>query len=241
MNVPLRPNPLGPPEAPMSSTDNTTTPSTNQARTATVAIMPPSSSNPRTWLRTRCRRRVHISSASGPIRSPPVWWGRDRPARMGRDGVWSVIEEGRRWFSRGASPGRPISNPPPAQSNSSRTSRGAEGLPRGGDYQPSAGRPNWKLLAAVVIGGYLLSFLLFSVQDRIDAPRPVAYTEFTAQVQMGNVAEVFTRGDTIQGRLREPKPVPDQEDATYVNSVPWVASALWAGRRPNRSSPTRSG
>ncbi|OBA74127.1 cell division protein FtsH [Mycolicibacterium elephantis] len=51
-----------------------------------------------------------------------------------------------------------------------------------------------------------------SFQDSLGEPTKVPYTEFTAQVEQHNVAEVFSQGDTIEGTLREPKPVPDQDD-----------------------------
>lgn len=58
--------------------------------------------------------------------------------------------------------------------------------------------------------GYLVVFILLSLQDGLGGPTTVPYTEFTAQVQQHNVAEVFSRGQTIEGTLREPKPVPGE-------------------------------
>ncbi|EUA35164.1 ATP-dependent zinc metalloprotease FtsH domain protein [Mycobacterium xenopi 3993] len=39
----------------------------------------------------------------------------------------------------------------------------------------------------------------------------MSYTEFTTQVEQRNVAEVFSRGDTIEGKLRQPRPLPGQD------------------------------
>jgi len=63
--------------------------------------------------------------------------------------------------------------------------------------------------------GWLALFAVVTVQD-LSATRvePISYTEFRAQVEAGNVAEVFARGDSIEGALKEPAPVPDG-DGTY--------------------------
>jgi cell division protease FtsH len=48
------------------------------------------------------------------------------------------------------------------------------------------------------------------LQDRSTGPQTIPYTEFKTQVSNKNVSEVFARGDTIQGALRKPAPVPGQ-------------------------------
>ncbi len=58
-------------------------------------------------------------------------------------------------------------------------------------------------------------FGLLTWQDESDAAVMVPYTEFTAQIQANNVAEIFTRGDTIEGTLRAARPVPGQSGPTY--------------------------
>ena len=85
-----------------------------------------------------------------------------------------------------------------------------EGLPRG---QPLK-RRRWTVWAAWV-AGYLLLFGLLTMQDRLARPESVAYTEFKAQVAAGNVAEVFARGDTIEGALKAAVPMPNQKGRTY--------------------------
>ncbi len=86
-----------------------------------------------------------------------------------------------------------------------------EGLPEGG---PPKRRARW-ITIAIWLGGYLLLFGILTVQDRLSAPQTVPYTEFKAQVQGGNVAEVFSRGDSIEGRLKEAAPLPGQTERTY--------------------------
>jgi cell division protease FtsH len=85
-----------------------------------------------------------------------------------------------------------------------------EGLPK---RQPEQ-RPRWMTIAIWAFG-YLLLFGALTVQDRLSGPQPVPYTEFKTQVSNDNVAELFARGDSIEGQLKEPVPVPGQEDRTY--------------------------
>ena len=115
---------------------------------------------------------------------------------------------------------------PPQQNSAGRDGR-ADG-PRPGNQPwrtegmpPSAGkpprRPRWLRFAAIIAGGYLLLFLLTTMQDKMSGgTETVAYTEFTIQVEKGNVAEVFSRGDTIQGTLKNAATVPGKSDATYT-------------------------
>jgi cell division protease FtsH len=56
---------------------------------------------------------------------------------------------------------------------------------------------------------------VLTLQDRIAGPQAVPYTEFKVQVASRNVQEVFARGNTIQGALKQPKPVPGEEKGTY--------------------------
>ena len=86
-----------------------------------------------------------------------------------------------------------------------------EGLPP----PPSKeGKPRWSLFALAAIG-YAVVFAILTVQDRLSAPQVVPYTEFRQQVVGRNVAEVFSRGDSIQGVLKKAVPVPGEAGATY--------------------------
>jgi len=86
-----------------------------------------------------------------------------------------------------------------------------EGLPKG---QPPKLNPRWVTLAVWVVG-YLLLFGVLTVQDQLSGPQAVPYTEFKAQVGSRNVAEVFARGDSIEGGLTKPVPIPGQTGSTY--------------------------
>jgi cell division protease FtsH len=63
--------------------------------------------------------------------------------------------------------------------------------------------------------GNLVLFTLLTMQDRMAAPEVLSYTEFKHQVAAGNVAEVFARGDTIEGKLKNPAASPKQQGRTY--------------------------
>jgi cell division protease FtsH len=82
-----------------------------------------------------------------------------------------------------------------------------EGMPSPGSSGPT--RPRWSRILLWAAVFYLSSFLVFSVFDALNAPAQISYTEFQHQVQVNNVAEVYARGDTIQGVLKEASPVPD--------------------------------
>ncbi|TCC57637.1 ATP-dependent metallopeptidase FtsH/Yme1/Tma family protein [Kribbella pittospori] len=78
-------------------------------------------------------------------------------------------------------------------------------------------RPSWLRWVAFIVGGYLVLFLLTTMQDQMSgSAETVSYTEFSAQVQKGNVSEIFARGDTIQGQLKNEAPVPGKSDSKYT-------------------------
>jgi len=68
---------------------------------------------------------------------------------------------------------------------------------------------------AVWFAGYLLLLGILTIQDRLSGPQAVPYTEFKTQVANKNVAEVFARGDSIEGGLKKAIPLPEQKDRTY--------------------------
>ncbi|MGV0715322.1 ATP-dependent zinc metalloprotease FtsH [Mycolicibacterium sp. XJ662] len=108
--------------------------------------------------------------------------------------------------ARKAQPPAPSNNAPPKPWRT-------EGLPnQNEDPDGRRQRPRWWVILIYLGLGYLLVFGMLSFQDSLGEPTKVPYTEFTAQVEQHNVDEVFSQGDTIEGTLREPKPIPDQDD-----------------------------
>jgi cell division protease FtsH len=75
---------------------------------------------------------------------------------------------------------------------------------------PPAGQPPQRRWLRFALGllVYLIFFSVLTVQDWIEGPDAVPYTEFKKQVAAQNIAEVFARGDSIQGGLRQPAPLP---------------------------------
>jgi cell division protease FtsH len=86
-----------------------------------------------------------------------------------------------------------------------------EGLPK---EQPPKPRRR-SITAAIWLVAYLVLFGLLTVQDRRSGPQPVPYTEFKSQVADTNIAELFVRGDSIEGQLKKAVPLPGQQNRTY--------------------------
>ena len=86
-------------------------------------------------------------------------------------------------------------------------------MPPGRGDDDGSHRPNWLRRIAVFAVIYLALFAIVSYQDRLGGPVTISYTEFTRQVAAGNIAEVFSRGDHIEGSLVEPAPVPSDDPA----------------------------
>jgi cell division protease FtsH len=98
-----------------------------------------------------------------------------------------------------------------------------EGAPEAGDDDRQRRR---KLLIMQVVGLLVLYFVLYlfvAYQDGLGGVQTVPYSEFTSQVEAGNVAEVFSRGERIEGVLEDAAPRPRDaegtEDATYETFV----------------------
>jgi cell division protease FtsH len=82
-----------------------------------------------------------------------------------------------------------------------------EGAPGGGEDRPPArgprlrlpgGRGFWLAILGLLVLNWVVAGQVGNQKTRIDVP----YTVFRAQVEQGNVREVSTRGDTIQGVFR---------------------------------------
>ncbi len=58
-------------------------------------------------------------------------------------------------------------------------------------------------------------FAIFTLQDRLSGPQAIPYTDFKVQVSNKNIAELFARGNSIEGELKKPVAVPGRQDQTY--------------------------
>ena len=63
---------------------------------------------------------------------------------------------------------------------------------------PPAGRGFWRVILAILILNFVLSLVLSGKPERLSVP----YTLFYSQLQQGNVREISSKGDEIQGRFR---------------------------------------
>ncbi len=90
-----------------------------------------------------------------------------------------------------------------------------EGLPPGSPGGPPKEPKNrWGFVAqAILISA--IAFAILTMQDRVTGLVTISYSEFVNQVDAGNVAEVFARGESIQGTLKEARPVPGAEQQEY--------------------------
>ncbi|MFC9288761.1 ATP-dependent zinc metalloprotease FtsH [Streptomyces sp. NPDC057052] len=92
-----------------------------------------------------------------------------------------------------------------------------EGAPEEPPKPPSGGRrPRggwWSLiLAALVV--FLIALLVLSLYNKGDEST-ISYTEFSKQVDAGNVSKIYAKGDAIQGQLRKERDNP-QGDGKYT-------------------------
>ena len=89
------------------------------------------------------------------------------------------------------------------QSGRSRTEQAGKprtGRPAGNAGGGRRGSP-WLWLAVLVLANYLVISLFFPAGGR---QAEVSYTFFKEQVRDGNVAEIYSQGDSVEGRFEEP-------------------------------------
>ncbi|MET9620373.1 ATP-dependent zinc metalloprotease FtsH [Streptomyces sp. NPDC006464] len=66
----------------------------------------------------------------------------------------------------------------------------------------------WRGLILTALVVYILANLVLSFFNEGDGPT-ISYTEFSKQVNAGNVTQIYSKGDAIQGQLKNKQPVPD--------------------------------
>ncbi|MCT9079736.1 ATP-dependent zinc metalloprotease FtsH [Streptomyces fulvoviolaceus] len=92
-----------------------------------------------------------------------------------------------------------------------------EGTPEEPSKPPSGGRrPRggwWSLVAAALVV-FLIANLVLSFFNDGDEPT-ISYTEFSKQVDDGNVTKIYAKGDAIQGQLKKKQDNPEG-DGTYT-------------------------
>ncbi|MFF3647111.1 ATP-dependent zinc metalloprotease FtsH [Streptomyces sp. NPDC002181] len=85
------------------------------------------------------------------------------------------------------------------------------------------------VLAALIV--FLLANVALSFFNQGDEPT-VSYTEFSKQVADGNVSKIYSKGDAIQGELKNKQPLPDGGKGDYTKFVTqrpaFADDDLWA-------------
>ncbi len=106
--------------------------------------------------------------------------------------------------------GPDMTNPAPPRKSPDQPWR-TEGAPDEPPPQPPGGRRmrgGWWRLAVTALIVYLIANLVLSYFDQANEPT-ISYTEFSRQVDDGNVAKIYAKGDSIQGQLRKGRKNPE--------------------------------
>ncbi len=73
----------------------------------------------------------------------------------------------------------------------------------------------WRGLILTALIVYLVANLVLSLFNRGDEPT-ISYTEFSKQVAAGNVTKIYSKGDAIQGELKNKQALPNGDKADYT-------------------------
>lgn len=94
---------------------------------------------------------------------------------------------------------------------------GPAGGPTAGGKAPTPPRGIWLTFLLILLGNYLLFRLFFPGPDE---PVAVPYTLFRAEVEKGNVEEIFSKGESVEGTFREPIALPEETEPTWPHVPP---------------------
>ncbi|MEV5725633.1 MULTISPECIES: ATP-dependent zinc metalloprotease FtsH [Streptomyces] len=109
-----------------------------------------------------------------------------------------------------------MTNPAPPRKSPDQPWR-TEGTPAEPPKPPSGGRRmrgGWWTLAVAALIVFLIANLVLSFFGDGDEPT-ISYTEFSRQVDDGNVSKIYSKGDAIQGQLKNARDRPGG-DGTYT-------------------------
>ncbi|MEU7292846.1 ATP-dependent zinc metalloprotease FtsH [Streptomyces exfoliatus] len=73
----------------------------------------------------------------------------------------------------------------------------------------------WRGLILTALVVYLVANLVLSFFNRGDEPT-ISYTEFSKQVAAGNVTKIYSKGDAIQGELKNKQALPNGDKGDYT-------------------------
>ncbi|MEU6145291.1 ATP-dependent zinc metalloprotease FtsH [Streptomyces sp. NPDC047081] len=103
-----------------------------------------------------------------------------------------------------------MTNPAPPRKSPDQPWR-TEGTPEEPPKPPPGGRKmrgGWWSLILTALVVYLIANLILSFFNEGDEPT-ISYTEFSKQVDAGNVTKIYAKGDAIQGQLKKEQDNPD--------------------------------
>ncbi|MFH8939041.1 ATP-dependent zinc metalloprotease FtsH [Streptomyces griseosporeus] len=125
-----------------------------------------------------------------------------------------------------------MTNPAPPRKSPDQPWR-TEGTPEEPPKQPPGGgrlRGGWWRLVLTALVVFLLANLVLSLMDEETEPT-ISYTEFSKQVDAGNVSKIYAKGDAIQGQLKKEQKNPDGDGSytKFKTERPTFADdGLWA-------------
>jgi cell division protease FtsH len=104
----------------------------------------------------------------------------------------------------------------------------------GGPRRPQRGPGvpgGWPRLLLTMLLVFLVTDLLLSLFNGGPKSTKIPYTEFTKQVAANNVKDLYSKGDAIQGDLKQKAPKPDGDSGTYgkfdTHRPSWAEDPLW--------------
>ncbi|NGO77448.1 ATP-dependent zinc metalloprotease FtsH [Streptomyces sp. YC504] len=95
---------------------------------------------------------------------------------------------------------------------------------------PPKKKLSWRSLLWTALLVYLLTNLLLGFFGD-DKPKTISYTEFSSQLNAGNVEKIYAKGDQIQGDLKKEAEVPDGGKGNYQEFITqrpsWADDQIW--------------
>lgn len=125
-----------------------------------------------------------------------------------------------------------MTNPAPPRKSPDQPWR-TEGTPEEPPKPPPGGgrlRGGWWRLILTALVVFLVANLVLSLMDEETEPT-ISYTEFSKQVDAGNVSKIYAKGDAIQGQLKKEQKNPDGDGSytKFKTERPTFADdGLWA-------------
>jgi cell division protease FtsH len=94
-------------------------------------------------------------------------------------------------------------------------------------------RKVWVWFAAILLINFFLSRMLYPGPE---ATLPIPYTLFKTEVEKGNVAEIYSRGDAMTGRFKTPITYPSPADAKSPTDASKKGAGVFRRVEPRTSS-----